>query len=504
MKKQDKSEKKERKEKQPEKKEKQESKKITFSQDKDKNFSEWYSEIVEKAELVDIRYNVKGFVVFRPWATRIMETMYDALEQELQAKGHEPAWFPSLIPESNFKKESQHLEGFEPSVFWVTEAADSKFEERLALRPTSETAIYPMYAIWIRGYKDLPLKIYQRAQIWRYETKATRPLIRSREFYWIESHNCFSTKEEAEAQVLEDIDTTEKFMHEKLGVPFLPLRRPSWDMFPGAVYTIGSDSLLPDGRVIQQPSTHFLGQNFSKMFNIQFKDKHGKQEYVWQTCYGPCISRILASVIAIHGDNSGLVLPFAISPLQIVIIPIFNSNNKNKVLEKCKNLEQELKLKNIRVKIDLTEKTPGEKFYFWEMKGVPLRLEIGEKELQGPLTLFLRNERKKIKVNDIKDIDKIGKDFDVLLRIKAEKWLDSSIITCKSRAEIEEALKNKKIARVNFCSIDKQGTNCAEVVEKELNAFVRGIRHDKKEQAHGKCIFCGKPATQVVYIAKSY
>ncbi|MCL6500679.1 MAG: proline--tRNA ligase [Candidatus Pacearchaeota archaeon] len=483
-------------------------KKITFNIKKEENFSEWFSEIIKKAELADIRYNVKGFVVFMPWAVRCMEKVYDLLEEELQSTGHEPAWFPSVIPERNFKLEGEHIKGFSPQVFWVTHGADTKLDERMALRPTSETAMYQMYALWIQGYTDLPFKMYQRAQVWRYETKATRPFIRSREFYWIEGHDCFATEEEAEKQVLEDIRVTEKVMHKKLGVPFLALRRPEWDKFPGAVYTIGSDSLMPDGKVIQQPSTHFLGQGFAKVFNIKFTDKDGKERYVWQTCYGPAVSRILASVISIHGDDNGLVLPYNVAPIQVLIVPIYTTKNKKGIMKKAEKIKKDLIEKDIRVKIDDSEKRPGEKFFFWEMKGVPFRIEIGEKEVKtGKLTLFLRDVKKRATIHEKKiaeEIKKEGEAFDERLRKKADIWFKTRIIDCKSKEELERALQGKKIARCDFCSISKEGEKCAEVVEKQLLASVRGVRHDKFEKASGKCIFCGRPAKHVVYIAKSY
>lgn len=230
------------------------------------DFGEWYTQLVQRAELADIRYNVKGFVVFRPWAVRMMNKMFQLFEKELEEKGHQPTLFPALIPESNFRLESEHVEGFLPEVFWVTEAGGSseKLEERLALRPTSETAMYRMYALWVRSWRDLPLKLYQRGQVWRYEGKATRPFIRGREFYWIEAHNAFGTEEEALAQVKEDMGITEKIVHGDLGIPLLFFQRPEHDKFAGAVHTYAADTLMPDGRVLQLPSTHLLGQNFSK------------------------------------------------------------------------------------------------------------------------------------------------------------------------------------------------------------------------------------------------
>ncbi|MFH1823357.1 MAG: proline--tRNA ligase [archaeon] len=477
-------------------------KKVTFKRDKEKDFSNWYSEIIEKAELVDLRYNVKGFVVFRPWSVRIMEIMYDLLEKELQNKDHEPAWFPALIPEQNLKKEAEHVEGFIPEVFWVTQGGYTVFDKKLAMRPTSETAIYPMYSIWIRSHNDLPLKIYQRAQVWRYETKATRPLLRSREFHWIEAHNCFATKEEAEKQVLEDMDTTEKFMHKELGVPSLLLRRPDWDKFPGAIYSVAADTITPDGKVVQQPATHLLNQDFARTFNIKFRDKDGKEKLVWQTCYGPCISRILASVISTHGDNKGLVLPFVVSPIQVVIVPIYNIKNKAKVLSECKKLVSKI---NLRTKLDNRDMGPGDKFYHWEMKGVPLRLEIGESELKSKsYTLFLRDTGDKIKIKNLKELEKQGKFFDDRLKKSADKNFDKNIVNCKTKADIKKALDSKKIARVNFCSMEKDGAKCAEIIEKDIAGFVRGIRWDKKEKPSGNCICCKKKANCVTYIARSY
>ncbi|MBU3912673.1 MAG: proline--tRNA ligase [Nanoarchaeota archaeon] len=482
----------------------QEAKKITFNVSKENSFSEWYSEIVEKAEITDLRYNVKGFVVIRPWGAMLIENMYKIYEKELQKTGHMPTFFPTVIPEENFKKEAGHVEGFTPQVFWLKEIG----EEKLALRPTSETAFYQLYSSWIRGLADLPLKLYQRANVFRLETKATRPLIRAREFLWIEAHDAFSSKEEAEEQVQEDIAMTEKIMHQKFLVPFLPMKRPEWDKFPGAEYTIGSDTIMPDGKIIQQPSTHLLGQHFSKAFDIRFQDEKGESQYVWQTCYGPAISRILASVISMHGDDSGLVLPFSISPIQVVIIPIFNEKNSKKVLGEAEKIEKELEKAGIEAKIDSRESRPGEKFFFWEMKGVPLRIELGEKEINNhELTLYSRDNKEKLKIknkNLAEEIKKQGMKLDARLLERADKKFKDSIANCKTKQEVSKALENKKIARFSFCSVKKDGEECAGFIEKELQARVMGTRHDKKEKAEGKCIICNKKAGEIVYAARSY
>jgi len=317
------------------------------------NFSEWYSEILKKADLVDIRYNVKGFVVYRPWAMYMIKRIYSWFEQELEKHGHKPCLFPLVIPPKNFEKEKEHVEGFEPEVFWITEAGKKKIE-RLALRPTSETAFYQMYSLWIRSYTNLPLKLYQSCAVYRYETKATRPLIRTREILWAEAHDAFASEEEALAQVKEDMKTTRSVLWEKLGIPFMFFRRPAWDKFKGAIDTFASDTLLPDGKILQLPSTHYLGQNFAKAFDIKFKDEDGKEKYVYQTCYGPATSRILAAFISIHGDDRGLVLTPELAPIQIVIVPILIKGKEEKVMKKCKELKEKLE-KKYRVELDLQE-----------------------------------------------------------------------------------------------------------------------------------------------------
>ncbi len=478
--------------------------KITFKISKENSFSEWYSEILSRAEILDLRYNVKGFVVIRPWGAMIMERMYKLYEEALQSTGHKPCIFPAVIPEENFKKEAGHIKGFKPEVFWLKETGD----EKLALRPTSETAFYQMYNLWIRSWRDLPLKLYQKANVFRYETKATRPLIRGREFWWIEAHNAFATKEEAEKQVQEDIIMTEKVMHQSFGVPFLPMKRPHWDRFPGADYTIGSDTIMPDGKIIQQPSTHLLGQHFSKAFDIKFKDKNEKENYVWQTCYGPAISRILASVIAFHGDDNGLIIPYAISPIQLIIIPIFKKNNRTKILNQAEKLKKEFLNSGIAADIDTENKRPGEKFFFWEMKGVPFRIELGEQELsKKEACIFIRDTREKVKCRFPqlhKKIKQLGNEFDIRLIKKADAYFKKSIKDCKNKNEIKKALSDKKIARFHFCSVEESGSKCAEFIEKELQARVMGIRADKKEKPTGKCVICGKKANEIAYAGKSY
>lgn len=480
----------------------------TFNIDKEKNFSEWFSKIVEVAELADIRNDVKGFIVFRPWAARCMKQMYLLYEKALERKGHWPALFPALVPESLLKKEKEHVEGFAPQVFWVEKAGNAELPERHFMRPTSETPMYQMYSIWVRSWRDLPLKIYQSCQVWRYETKATRPFIRSREFWWIEAHDVFATKEDSEAQVREDMETTEEVMHQQFGIPFIFFRRPEWDKFPGAEDTFAADTLMPDGRVIQQPSTHLLGQKFSKPFGIKFKDKDEDEKYAWQTCYGPAISRIIASVFAFHGDNQGLIFPFNIAPLQVIIVPILGKDPK-KVLKKAEELKSVLVDNNIRAEVDASDKRPGEKYYFWEMKGVPLRVELGQKEIeQGKLTICRRDTKEKVQIKEtemLKKITDIGKDIVNKLRERADKSFEGKIQEASTLDELKKKLDKGGFVKVPFCSRDMNGKECADQLKSDTGGGdVRGTTPFKEEKPKGKCVICGKPAKVVVYVGKSY
>ncbi len=472
-------------------------------------FSEWFSEVIAKTELGDLRYNVKGFIVNRPWSVLAMEAMYDLYERELQRKGHKPVWFPAVIPEENFMKEAEHVEGFVPEVFWVTHAGDKKLENRLALRPTSETAMYTMYEKWVRSWRDLPLKLYQRCQVWRYESKATRPFIRGREFHWIEAHDVFSTLKEAEDQVKEDMGITESVMHQEFGVPFMFMRRPEWDKFPGAVYTYAADSLMPDRKIIQQPSTHLLGQNFSKPFNIRFAGKDGREKYAWQTCYGPCIWRIMASVIALHGDDKGLMFPFSIAPVQAVIVPI-NPKNDRKLIRFCEDLKEELFDSGMRVELDSSGETPGFKFNHWEMRGVPIRLEIGPRELkEGSATLVRRDtgDKKKAKIKTLLEV--ILKEGQLLtdnLRKQADSFFRGSVRDARDWATLKKEIPKGGFVRIPFCSMMVEGVPCAQKIKDELHGDVRGERADRKEKPKpsDKCAVCGKKANHIAYAGRQY
>ncbi|MFX1322473.1 MAG: proline--tRNA ligase [Promethearchaeota archaeon] len=479
---------------------------ITVSKEED--FSGWYTELLNKAELADIRYNIKGFVVYREWATITIRKMYKKTEDLLEQKGHLPLTMPSLIPESNFLLEAKHVEGFSPEVFWVTEAGSSgKLSERLALRPTSETALYKMYSLWIRSYKDLPYKRYLSCQVWRYEGKMTRPFFRGREFHWIESHNVFATMEDAMEQVKEDMEITYQILQDECCIPIIFFQRPEWDKFPGAVHTYAADALMGSGKVLQLPSTHLLGQIFSKPFNVKFVDSDGEEKYGYQTCYGPAQSRNYGAMIAYLGDDKGLVLPFDLAPVQIIIIPIIYKGKEDIVLKKAKKIENLLKDK-YTVKLDNSDESVGNKFYYWELRGVPIRIEIGPKEIENnELIVVKRHNSEKIIIND-KDlttaIDSIANNYTKEIKENSLIEFESQVECVYEKDAAIEAINNGKIVCCGFCSIDMDAYHCAEVVEKEIGGEVRGKRVDEEKHEFATCLICGKPAGCTIYIAKSY
>ncbi|MDH4215158.1 MAG: proline--tRNA ligase [Candidatus Thorarchaeota archaeon] len=480
-----------------------------FEIDKTNNFPDWFGEICRVAELADIRYGVKGFTPFPPWSFMTMNNMFDILEEVLQRKDHLPMLFPTVIPESNLTKEAQHVEGFVPQVFWIQDTGEGgKLEERLALRPTSETAIYPMYSLWIRSWRDLPMKRYQRCSVFRSEVKSTRPFLRGREFLWIESHNVFATHDEVKAQVKEDLETTKEVVTDNFGIPVMVFRRTQWDKFPGGLNTYAADTLMPDGKVLQLPSTHDLGDNFARAFDVKFLNENNEIEYAWQTCYGPAISRIFGALISVHGDNKGLRLPFKVAPYQIVVIPIYKGKDADTVLEYSKNIQNNLRKAGFRVYLDNSDNTPGWKYNYWEMKGVPIRVEIGPRDIKDNKAVLFRRDKMKREIIDIKDLKKkivsLGKEIDSHLLAEAESKFVDLIIDADSISAIEDALDKGKIARIPFCTTEMEGKPCADEIKDRTGGETRGTRIDVDEKPTGVCTVCGKIATEIVYIARSY
>jgi prolyl-tRNA synthetase len=474
--------------------------------DKTTNMSTWYDEVLSRAELIDIRYGVKGFVVYRPYAMEIINRFLDMFRKELERTGHRPALFPLVIPEKMLRKEAKHIKGFEGQVFWVTHSGYNPLEEKLALRPTSETAIYPLYSLWIKSYKDLPFKLYQSVTVYRYETKATRPLLRGREFIWIESHNVFRGIDEAEEQIKEDVRIFEKVVSEKLGIPFLHLKREDFDKFAGADYSFAFDCLLPDGKVLQIGTTHYLGTNFSRAFEIKYQDEDESFRYAHQTCFGIGISRILAALILVHGDEFGLVLPFEIAPIQIVIIPIPKKNYPDdKLLDYINYVRDRLEKEGYRVEVDLSDKTPGEKYYYYDMRGVPIRIEVGPREVDNnKVTIFRRDTRVKETVEIAELEGKIREIKDMILvnlRNKAIKALEDNIVYASSLGEVLKYVQEGiPIIKVDFCGRKE----CADELKSETMGYeTRGYSITEVEKG-SYCLICGGKADHITYLAKAY
>jgi len=465
------------------------------------DFSSWYNEILWRAEIMDVRYPVKGVYVWYPFGFGIRKRTYGLL-RELLDRDHEETLFPLLIPENEFMKEAEHIKGFEDEVYWVTHGGLTPLEVKLALRPTSETAIYPMYALWVRSHADLPLKYYQVVNTFRYETKHTRPLIRLREITsFKEAHTVHATWEEAAAQVEDAVARYLEF-YDRLGVPVLVSKRPSWDKFPGADYTIAVDCVMPDGRTLQIGTVHHLGDHFSKTFEITYEDRDGEQQLAFQTCYG-ISERSIAALISVHGDDRGLVLPPEVAPTQVVVVPIIVGKRGEEVLAAARLLTETLSGAGIRVRLDDRDLRPGAKYYHWEMRGVPVRLEIGPRDLDaGVATAVLRTGGKStVPLDGVADGVRglLGTAMENL-RTNAATHLASQIRSADSIGDLAEALEGG-VAVVSWCG-EKA---CADRIEEETGGAVLGVevRSSLVATAEGACVACGQKGTTAL-VGRSY
>lgn len=465
-------------------------------------FSEWYNDILWRAEIMDVRYPVKGLYVWYPYGFAIRKNVYQQLRNLLD-RDHQEALFPLLIPEQEFMKEAEHIKGFEDEVYWVTHGGTTPLDVKLALRPTSETAIYPMYALWVRSHADLPLKIYQIVNTFRYETKHTRPLIRLREITsFKEAHTVHATWEEANEQVEDAINRYQEF-YDGLCIPVLVSRRPDWDKFPGADYTIAVDTIMPDGRSLQIGTVHHLGDHFSKTFAIQYEDKNGEQQFAHQTCYG-ISERSIAALISLHGDDKGLILPPIIAPIQMVIVPIMIGNRHEDVIKSAKDLENELLKMGFRTKLDTREIRPGAKYYWWELRGVPLRLELGPRDIDSGKVIAVKRTGEKVALerSDIKaGINRILTEISNVMRQNAKEHLKNRLCTVKSIEGLNAALNEGKVAVVHWC--DER--MCGDALEERSNATILGtdVKSAYIPRTNGECIICGKKG-KVTLVGRAY
>lgn len=468
---------------------------------KQENFSEWYTQVIEKAELIEYS-TVSGCIILRPAAYAIWEKISEFFDKRIKEKGVRNAYFPLLIPEELLKRESKHVEGFSPEVAWVTEAGDSKLNERLAIRPTSETTIYETYKKWIRSYRDLPLLLNQWCNVVRWEFKNPIPFLRTREFLWQEGHTVFATREESEKHAIEILEEYIRVYEELLAVPVIAGRKTESEKFAGADITYSIEAFVPSGKAVQAATSHCLGQNFSRAFDIKFLDKDGVSKHVWQNSWG-LTTRSIGIMVMVHGDDKGLVIPPKVALNKLVIIPIITDEKKKQVMKKVQSLYKKLE-EFSPILDDREDKTPGNKFNYYEMRGIPLRIEIGPKDIQKSQAVMVRRdtgEKKVVKIKDVnKEVKKILESMQKNMLLKAKKFLYENIADAKNGEEFDKTIKNKKMARAPFCN-----TIACEALVKNKYQGAKTVNIPFEQQKILKtCFNCGKKAEKVVLFGKTY
>ena len=466
------------------------------------NFSEWYNQVVLRADLADYA-PVRGCMVVKPYGWALWENIKADLDRRFKETGHVNAAFPMLIPMSFFEKEKSHVEGFSPELAVVTHGGGQELDEPLAIRPTSETIIGYMYAKWIKSYRDLPVKINQWGNVLRWEMR-TRMFLRTMEFYWQEGHTAHATAEEAEEEAITMLNVYADFAREMAAVPVLKGVKSESEKFPGAVNTYSIEAMMGDTKALQAGTSHNLGQNFAKAFEIKYLDQNNTLQYCWTTSWG-LSTRFIGAIIMTHGDDNGLVLPPRLAPYQIVIVPIFkNDEERGKVMECVDKVMAQLK--EFRVKLDdRTEVTPGYKYHEWELRGVPLRLEIGPKDVEKnsvmaarrdmpgkPGKSFLSQDNLAAQVQDLLDT------IQNALLVKAENFRDANIHEANSYDELKDIVENGW-AEAWWCG----DPACEAKIKEDTKATSRCMNFEH-QHGHGKCVVCGKDAEKKIYFSKAY
>lgn len=481
---------------------KEDKKEMGITVKKDFDVSEWYTQVIQKAELIEYS-PVSGCMIIRPRAYAIWEKLQQFIDAEIKKSGVQNAYFPLFIPESLLKKESEHVAGFAPEVAWVTQGGDSKLAERLAVRPTSETIMYDSYAKWIRSYRDLPLRINQWANVVRWEFKHPVPFLRTREFLWQEGHTVFATKEEADNEVLEILELYRRVFEELLAVPVIKGRKSENEKFAGADYTTSIETFIPSGKAIQAATSHHLGQRFAKSFGISFLNEKGEQSIPFQNSWG-FTTRSIGVMILFHSDDKGLVIPPKVAPVHAVIVPIMFEDTKEKVLKECKKIKDSLGSFTVLLD-DRDGYTPGWKFNEWELKGVPLRIELGPKDLLNEQCVIVRRDTGEKTISKIKDVPAKVKELLTAIQNnlfeRAKNFVKDNTVDAKSTQELKKAIADKKLVRAEWC----ETTECIEQIKGETEgAKVLNIPFDQPKKLKGVCAHCGKPAKVIALFAKSY
>lgn len=464
----------------------------------DEDFAQWYTDIVKKAELVDYS-SVKGCMIIRPYGYAIWENIERNLDDKLKATGHENVYMPMFIPESLLQKEKDHVEGFAPEVAWVTHGGSEPLAERLCVRPTSETLFCEHYAKIVQSYNDLPKLYNQWCSVVRWE-KTTRPFLRTTEFLWQEGHTIHATPEEAEKETVDILNLYADLCEKVLAIPVVKGRKTDKEKFAGAVATYTIESLMHDGKALQNGTSHNFGDNFARAFGIQYSDKTGKLQYVHETSWG-VTTRLIGAIIMVHGDNSGLVLPPKIAPTQVIIVPI--AQHKEGVLDKASELKDRIS-KVARVKLDASDKMPGWKFNEYEMKGVPIRVEMGPKDIENNQAVLVRRDTREKLIVSLEEIEnKIIEILDLMQIELLEKARNSAEEKTYSATDLDSFIEIAN-TKPGFIKAMWCGDKACEDKLKEVAGVTSRCMPFAQENISDKCICCGKEASKLVYWGKAY
>ncbi|MBI2445221.1 proline--tRNA ligase [Candidatus Micrarchaeota archaeon] len=467
------------------------------------NFTEWYLELVESAELMDYS-PIQGCMTIRPRAYAVWEAYQALLNAKMNADAVSNAYFPMFIPESFLTKEAAHFEGFAPEVAWVTQGGNEELAEKLAVRPTSETIMYHHFAKWIHSWRDLPLKVNQWCNVIRWDTKTLKPFLRTREFLWQEGHTAHATEKDADEMTLRALHWYRDLCENYLALPVLMGRKSESEKFPGALYTTTIEALMPDGKALQCGTSHQLGQNFAKMFEVKFKDQNEGQTYAWQTSWGTS-TRLLGALFMTHSDDKGLVLPPRIAPLHVVIVPIAKEQaDRDMVMGAAKRVRDALSEAKLSVHVDdRSERSPGYKFNEWELKGIPVRIEIGMRDLaEQAVTVVRRDSGAKESLPESQLALKVPamlEDIQKSLLDKATAFLKANLRPASNLTDLTKTLEDGKgFVFSPWCGDPR----CEEAIKEETGATIRLIPFE--DAPNGGCVMCGKASQRTAFFARSY
>ena len=472
---------------------------------KDASFSDWYIQVVLKTELADYA-PVKGLIVLRPYGYSIWETIRSILDKRFKETDHQNGFMPVLIPESLLSREEEHFEGFTPEVFWVTKTGNNELSEKLALRPTSETLAYPIFSRWISSYRDLPMKINFWNSALRAEIKSTKPFVRTSEFLWQEGHTVHATEKEAEQEVMLILEIYRELIEDHLSIPLLRGFKSDKEKFVGAKYTMTLEGLMADGKALQMGTSHHLGQNFSKPFEIKYLGRDNQQHFAWQTSWGVSW-RLIGALIMVHGDDKGLVLPPRIAPIQVVVVPIFRDKDAKWIISKANEIAYDLKKSGIRVYVDHREEyTAGWKFNEWEIKGIPLRINVGMRDIENDQAELVRRDtseksfvkRAILTESAISILEQIQSN----LFLRAKRQLEDNITEVSNYDTLKSVLDKKGgFVSAGWCGDQR----CEDIIKQETGADIRLIPFEGQDASASKvCIYCSKPSKKTAIFARAY